>query len=136
MVFDLSEPLVFKFFGGCNHGGSQGRRAHTLHLRMKLLFYLFWNNIFPHSLYQDKDRKSQNTISVTEEEDRGYLPATEHSHYSPGEALHHVRGPGPILMDAACLISVLILPENPSPKVAAVPSGLQGALNQPFYAKD
>lgn len=50
VVFDLSEPLVFKFLRRCNHQGGQGCRANTLHLGVNLVFYFFWDNIFSHNL--------------------------------------------------------------------------------------
>lgn len=49
-----------------------------------------------------------------------------------GKVQSRVRSPVFIIWDATSFVSVLI----PSPKVAAVPPGLRGALNQPFYAKD
>ena len=55
MVFDLSEPLVFKFFRRCNHQGAQGCRAHTLHLAVNFVFYFFWDDVFSHNLQQEEE---------------------------------------------------------------------------------
>ena len=50
VVFDLSEPLVFKLFRRPDHQGSQGRGANTLDLRVNLRSEFFWEYIFAHNL--------------------------------------------------------------------------------------
>lgn len=52
VVFDLSEPPVFKFFRRRHHQG-QGCTADALHLGVNLIFYFFWDNIFSHNLQSE-----------------------------------------------------------------------------------
>lgn len=59
VVFDLSEPLVFKLFRRPDHQGSQGRGANTLDLRVNLVSELFWDDIFAHNLQQDGGKKDK-----------------------------------------------------------------------------
>lgn len=69
VVFDLSEPLVFEFFGRCNHQGSQSCQANTLHLCVNLIFYFFWDDIFSHNLQQEGGGKKNNPVPLKGAED-------------------------------------------------------------------